>query len=1305
MEIRILGPIGVFTAGRQVALGGRRQRAVLAGLLVHADEPVSTDWLIDFVWGENPPPTARKSLQTYISRLRRIVGETVIEGSSDGYLLRLDGIELDADRFEQIAERGRRLLATDPESVFDELGSALALWRGSPLSDIDAGIDLLPYVERLQEARLAALEDRMEAGLVLGRHGELVGELKSLVEAHPLRERLWGQLMLALYRSGRQGEALRAFQRCRQILGNELGIDPSAALQRLEERILLQDPGLDLKSSAPIAPRDSMPIRNPYKGLRAFSEADASDFFGREALVAELVARIEAGDRFLALVGPSGSGKSSAALAGVVPAIRASTGRPTRLVATMTPGTHPIAQLEAALTRVTPDQSRLVALDPSDHLALLRAVLALVPDETTEVLLVIDQFEELLTGAIDEVSVRGFVRNLTEAVEDPHGQLTVVVTLRADFFDRALRDPGLAELLASGVVNVPPLSPTELQAAVVRPAQAVGVEIEPELTAELVSETAHHPGSLPLLQFVLTELTDRASGRILTLAALRQAGGIRGTLARQSEELYTSLSEVGREAARRIFLRLVALDEAGEATRRSVAVDDLHFSGIRDETRKEAIDALVRGRLLTYSRETHSGRPAIEVAHEAVFREWPRCARWIDDARSDIRQGAELERAAFDWVAAERSPDYLLTGTRLRVYEEWAGSTELGITPSGMALLEASLQRRHEEERAEVARAEREKTLERRAVNRLRASVAVLALLAVVTTGLSVYAAGRSREADRQGAAALAAATEILIRQLSFAAVAESGRDPELGLLLALHAVRVASVRDEPIHAETVEALHWGLQGMRVQYPVADSETTVLVGTEGRRGAYHLPFPELVALARSNVTRQLTAEECIAYLSSGECPVLPADIEWEPPSESGVRTGGPEMLAGTTVRVVSPHFDQEADGLRAEFEAFTEVTGIEVAYTNVDTEHRSVDWHLRTDIMVVPQPGWVLEEAAQARLMDLGRYLDREQVVFDYGPYLASWGTVGPAGEFPSESGNLYSVPLTANLKSLIWYVPERFAEAGFGIPTTWDELIELSDRIVSDGGTPWCFAEESGIHSGWPATDWVEDLLLKGSGPEVYDSWVSRDIPFSDPHVRKAFERLGQLFFTDGYVHGGTTTAVGTPVWAGSFPMFDDPPGCWLYHQASFIAGLLPPGIQPGEDVAAFPTPSIAHEHRDAVVGGGDYLVVYTDRPEVRALVKHIASPRFGRHLADIYPGFLAANRRFDTDRYPEEWRRTAAATLRAAQAEDLLRFDGSDLMPTWLGSFPFWSAMIEYLRGGPDTLDEILASLDALEGPEASK
>jgi DNA-binding SARP family transcriptional activator/ABC-type glycerol-3-phosphate transport system substrate-binding protein len=1304
VEIRVLGPIGVFENGRQVALGGRRQRSVLAGLVAHAGEGVTTDRLIELVWGEAPPPTARKSLQTYVSRLRHILGEAVIVSRPDGYALRVERGQLDADRFEDLVEQGRTELASDPEGAWGLLGAALALWRGSPLADVDADGQLVGYVERLREARLGALEIRMMAGLALGRHDELTGELRALVEAHPMRERLWQQLMLALYRSGRQAEALGAYQRCRQLLSEELGIEPSPELQRLEQQILRQDPALEPQQPIPVTAASSVPDRNPYKGLRAFSEIDAPDFFGREALVQGLIARIAAGARFIALVGPSGSGKSSVAHAGLIPAARRLAGDGDLLVPTMTPGTHPFTQLEAALARV--GRRTPVAISPADRLGLLRAVLAMVPDERTGVLLIIDQFEELLSGALPADMVRTFVGNLVEAVEDPHSQLTVIVTLRSDFFDQAMRQPELTGLLDAGVVNVPPLSPVELQTAVVRPARAVGLEVEPELVTELVAETAHHPGSLPLLQFVLTELTDHASGRLLTLAALHRAGGIRGTFARRSEERYSSLSEGGQAAARRLLLHLVTLNAEGEPIRRVVAIDELQLPGTADHDRREALDTLVHGRLLTLGRETPTGRPTVEVAHEAVFREWPRCSRWIDEARSHIRQAADLERAAAEW-AATRSPDYLLTGSRLRLYEDGARRSEIGMSPTAAAFLRAAVERRAEEEQAATARAERERLLERRALSRLRVSVAVLAVLVVVAATLSVFASSRSREAELQRAAAVTATAEMLVRQLTFAAVAEAGRDPELSLLLALHAVRVASGHGDPLPAETVEALHWGLQERRVQYPLSDGEVLLLVGTEGPRGAYVLPADELVRLAQASVTRELTADECRAFLGTRRCPAaLPGDLGSEVAVSPTDDATAHAPLEGTRVRVSGVRTGRDADWLRAEFAAFSDRTGVTVTYTEDSNLERSLgtgQLQEEHDVIVVPQPGWVGSEVAADRLMELGMYLPREQLVADYGSYLTSLVTVGPGGAHLGETGSLYAVPADANVKSLVWYVPHRFAAAGYQIPATWQELIDLSDRIVAAGGTPWCFGEDSGSASGWPATDWVEDLLLQEEGPEVYDAWVDREIAFADPRVRGAFERLGELFFTEGYVHGGTNIALATPFWAAGYPLFDDPPGCWMYHQASFIGAFFPPELEADTDVSAFPTPSFTDGHRDLLLTGGEFAMVYTDRPEVRALVQHLASPDFGREMVD-WPAFIASNQRFETDLYPEQWRRDAATALAQAQQQDRLRFDGSDLMPSWLGQNELWSAMLDYLRGGPDTLDTILARLDAVEAPEST-
>jgi DNA-binding SARP family transcriptional activator/ABC-type glycerol-3-phosphate transport system substrate-binding protein/energy-coupling factor transporter ATP-binding protein EcfA2 len=1269
----------------------------MAGLVINAEEAVSTERLIEFVWGDDPPPTARKSLHVYVSRLRRVLGETAVTYSSGGYLLRVDEGNIDARRFEQLAEEGRRRMSTDPQAAFDLLDQALSLWRGSPLSDIAAEGDLIPYIERLEEARQAATEDRIESALALGRHGELVGELRTLVEAHPLRERLWGQLMVALYRSGRQAEALRAFQRCRQILAEELGIEPSLPLQQLEERVLQQDPALDLDTPTPARDRGESfgPLRNPYKGLRAFTETDASDFFGRESMVTDLVSRIEAGERFLALVGPSGSGKSSVALAGVIPAVQG----PDRLVTRMTPGLHPIAHLEAALTRLSPDRSHPVSLPTGDRLGLLRAVLSALPEERTEMLLVIDQFEELLTGAIGADTVTDLLGNISEAVEDPHGRLTVLVTLRSDFFDQALRLPDLAQLLDSGVVNVPPLSASDMQAAVIRPAQSVGLEIEPELVTELISEASQNPGSLPLLQFVLTELTDRAEGRTLTLAALRLAGGIQGTLAHQSEALFESLSQGGKEAARLILLHLVSLNEEGEPTRRVAIVDDLELPSTPEGRRHEALDALVEGRLLTVGRDERTGQPTVEVAHEAVFREWPRCQRWIENAKADIRALGELERAAADWVGADRSPDYLLKGSRLRLYEDWAERTELGTTAGAAGFVEASLKARRDEEEAEEARRSRERTLERRAVTRLQVSVAVLALLAVVATGLSVFAARQSREAEQQREAALTAASQMLARQLSFAAVVEAGRDPELSLLLGLHAVRAASVGGDPVPVETVEALHWGLQGMKLQYPVTDADVFLLVGPAGTRGAYDLQIDQLVDLARQRVTRQLTPEECRTFLSSGQCPELPGDLSNGVLVEAAPPEPGDQMLDGTTVSVMGALSDVETAALRAEFDAFTEETGIRVTFGEGSFLFGVVTGELpqQPDIVLASQPGWVQTEAEAGRLIDLGAYLPQDQVKTDYGDYLTSLATVGPGGVHPSPTGTLYGVPLNMTTKSQIWFVPENFEAAGYEIPATWDELIDLSDLIVADGGTPWCFAEESGPASGWPGTDWVEDILLHEHGPEVYDGWVRGDVPFSDPRVRDAFEHLGELFFTSGYVNGGAVTAIETSYADAPAALLSNPPGCWLHHQASFLPNFIADPSEVGR-VSAFPTPSIDDAYANGLLTGADFAVVYTDRPEVRALMRWLASPDFGTEMAARLPGYFPANRRFNTDIYHNDWRETIAAIRSRSVESDSVRFDASDLMPEEIGSGGFTDGMIQYFLEGLDSLDTILADLDAI-------
>jgi DNA-binding SARP family transcriptional activator len=267
MEFRILGPVEAAAAGRAVRLGGSRQRALLALLLLHANETLSCERLLDELWGERPPGTAVKTVQVYISRLRRALAQAAPSGSGGlvltrehGYELRLDPERLDAHRFERLVAEGRSQLAAGrPQGARSLLEEALALWRGEPLGDLAYEPFAQHEIGRLEELRIAARELLVEARLALGCHAELVGELERLVAEHPYRERLRAQLMLALYRSERQAEALQAYQNARRTLVEQLGIEPGEGLRELERAILAQDPGLQLAGRAePTAPEPTV---------------------------------------------------------------------------------------------------------------------------------------------------------------------------------------------------------------------------------------------------------------------------------------------------------------------------------------------------------------------------------------------------------------------------------------------------------------------------------------------------------------------------------------------------------------------------------------------------------------------------------------------------------------------------------------------------------------------------------------------------------------------------------------------------------------------------------------------------------------------------------------------------------------------------------------------------------------------------------------------------------------------------------------------------------------------------------------
>lgn len=568
-------------------------------------------------------------------------------------------------------------------------------------------------------------------------------------------------------------------------------------------------------AAAQLAPAVPGMVRNPYKGLRPFEEADAANFFGREDLTDTLVRRL-AETRFLAVVGPSGSGKSSVVRAGLIPALRggALPGSDEWPIAEMVPGPRPLDELEAALLRVAvnPPSTLIDQLERDDR-GLLRAVKRVLPADGPELVLFIDQFEEVFTLVEDEEARTHFLGSIEAAVRERNSRLRVVITLRADFYDRPLLYRGFAELLRSRVEAVVPLAPHEFERAIAEPARRVDVRLEEGLVTQMVAEVAEEPGALPLLQYSLTELFERREDHILTVGQYRAIGGVSGALGRRAEELYAQLEPPGKEAARQLFLRLVALGEGTEDTRRPVPRTELASIDVDQGAMASVIDAFGASRLLSFDRDARTGAPTVEVAHEALLTAWGRLRRWIDDAREDLRTERRLALAAREWLDADRDPSFLLTGSRLEQFEAWQQGSRISITPEEREFLEESLEARDRRRQEEEARQARERELERRSLRRARSLVAVLAAAALLASAITVFAFSQRERAEREGRIAEA-------RELAAAAAANLEVDPERSILLALEAIERTRSVDGTVLPEAQEALHHAVIASRIELSV-----------------------------------------------------------------------------------------------------------------------------------------------------------------------------------------------------------------------------------------------------------------------------------------------------------------------------------------------------------------------------------------------------------------------------------------------------------------------------------------------------
>ena len=963
MDYRLLGPLEVDDDdGHEVSIGKGRQRALLALLILRANELVATDRLVEELWGESPPPTAQRMLHNQVSALRRALGRNGrLETLGSAYRLNVEAGERDVDRFEELMASGRARVDTDAAGAAERFRQALEIWRGPPLADLSYEPFAQTEVARLEERRWAAFEARVEAELTLGRHADLVSELEAAVAEQPLREHLHGQLMLALYRCGRQAEALEAYRRARHTLVEEIGVEPGTELRALQDAILAQDPALDappgpeelpaaLDGALPIlagrdlelaqligllvdacegkaavvivsgphgsgktrlaaelarealarrmtvaytgagdstenaldaigraeeserpvllvlddaddagqavldraaaligdgaprgllllvlharpepppalaaraarslelaplgdeaiaeiarlylptavdqpaiqalatetrglplavhraaaewarvrasqaagasagraaAERDDLrtaeaelsgdllalqavdeqrwlyggeqdgapaPAVCPFLGLATFDATHAEYFFGRERLVAELVARL-VGSPLLAIVGPSGSGKSSAMRAGLLPALASGVlpGSDGWAQALMRPGEHPLATLD----RVMPEGGE-------------RALLA------------VDQFEEVFTVCRDERERRDFLDALVGLAEDDGDQrVQVAIAMRADFYGHCAAYDGLARLVGANQVLVGPMRRDELRRAIVEPARRVGLRVEPALTDALITDVLDEPGGLPLLSAALLEQWRERDGHVMRRAAYESTGGVRGAVGRLAEETYARLSEPERIAAKRILLRLA--DAGGEGAtfvRRRVPLDELDPE--RDGQTRAAVEVLVDSRLVTASEGT------LEVAHEALLREWPRLRAWLEEDAEGRHLHQHMIYAARDWETGGRDPGELYRGARLAAALDWAAGHEGDLNELEREFLYTS--------RAE---SEQEAEDQRRTNRRLRAllaGVAALLVLALVAGVVALNQRGEARDAavtadaQRLGAEAL----------------------------------------------------------------------------------------------------------------------------------------------------------------------------------------------------------------------------------------------------------------------------------------------------------------------------------------------------------------------------------------------------------------------------------------------------------------------------------------------------------------------------------------------------------------------
>lgn len=415
----------------------------------------------------------------------------------------------------------------------------------------------------------------------------------------------------------------------------------------------------------------------------------------------------------------------------------------------------------------------------------------------------------------------------------------------------------------------------------------------------------------------------------------------------------------------------------------------------------------------------------------------------------------------------------------------------------------------------------------------------------------------------------------------------------------------------------------------------------------------------------------------VAAQAQSTLTVGEGDLSWDSFNSFAEATD----LSGQTVTITGPWTGNEKEKVEAVFDLFEQATGATVAYSGSDSFEQDIVISARAgsapNLAVFPQPGLAADMARQGLLTPLADGT-AEWVAenFAAGPSWVDLGTYGDA------DGNdaLYGIFYRVDLKSLVWYSPEAFDEAGYDIPQSMEELKALTDQIVADGGTPWCIGLGSGAATGWPATDWVEDMMLRTNPPEDYDAWVTNDMKFDDPKVIAAMEEFGHFALNDAYVNGGTAAVASTDFRDSPSGLFALPPACYMHRQASFIPAFFPEGTAMGDDADFFYFPAYADKDLGKpVLGAGTLFAITNPSDAANAMVEFLKLP-VAHEAWMVQGGFLTAHAGVNLAAYADDSLRAQGEILQNATT---FRFDASDLMPAEIGAGEFWSSMVDYVTG----------------------